>query len=158
MDGNIQRALWLGVSVLMFLAVVAIGMSMFQEGNNVAKEGQKELNNVASSLHSAEFSGYDNMEVSGNDVISAINKYKHKSGEVQIAVTNNTGTTTTYVSSGSPSSGSLGEIGLDATNTAIQNSQDKSRTSTYINPFGEFYATLVYDGNEQVRGIVFEQR
>ncbi len=158
MDGNIQKALWLGVSVLMFLAVVALGMSMFQAGNNVAKEGQEELNNIASSLSEAKFSGFDNAMVSGNDVISALNKYKHDSGDIQIAVKNNSGNTVNYISSGSASSGSLGELSLNEINKTIQNSQNKSNTGNYINPFGDFYATLVYDSNEQVRGISFVQK
>ncbi len=158
MDGNIQKALWLGVSVLMFLAVVAIGMSMFQAGNNVAKEGQEELNEIASSLSEAEYAGFDNATVSGNDVISAINKYKHSSGEVQIAVTNKSGSSMTYISSGDAAGGSLGEMSLDDINASIQKSQNKNDTSSYINPFGDFYATLVYDSNEQVRGIKFEQK
>ncbi len=157
MDGNIQKALWLGVSVLMFLAVVAIGMSMFQAGNNVAKEGQEELNNIASSLSEAEYAAFDNATVSGNDVISAINKYKHDSGEMQITVSNKTGGTSTYISGGDAASGSLSEMTLDAINQTIQTSQDKNN-SAYINPFGDFYATLVYDSNEQVRGIKFEQK
>ncbi len=156
MDGNIQKALWLGVSVLMFLAVVAIGMSMFQAGNTVAKEGQEELNNIASSLSEAEYASFDNATVSGNDVISAINKYKHDSGEIQITVINKSGNTSTYISGGDASSGALSDMGLDAINQSIQSSQDKNN-ATYINPFGDFYATLIYDTNEQVRGIKFEQ-
>lgn len=158
MDNNIQKALWLGVSVLMFLAVVAIGMSMFQAGNTIAKEGQKEINDMAASISQTEYAAFDNSKVSGNDVISALNKYKHQSGEMQIIVQNKTGSTMTYISSGSAQSGSLGKINLSAINTSIQNSQSKSSTGTYINPFGDFYATLIYDANEQVRGINFVQQ
>ncbi len=158
MDNNIQKALWLGVSVLMFLAVVAIGMSMFQAGNTIAKEGQKEMNDMVASISEAEYAAFDNASVSGNDVISALNKYKHDSGEIQIIVTNKNGSPVTYISSGSAQSGSLSKMNLSAINTSIQNSQSKSSTGTYINPFGDFYATLIYDSNEQVRGINFVQQ
>ncbi len=158
MDGNIQRALWLGVSVLVFLAVVSIGMGMVQAGNNVAKEGQEKLNDIGASLSASEYASFDNAMVSGNDVISALNKYKHDSGEIQIQVTNKSGTKVNYISTGNPAAGTLAESSLSSINTAIQNSQKKNSTSSYINPFGDFYATLIYDGNEQVRGIAFEQK
>ncbi len=159
MDNNIQKALWLGVSVLMFLAVVAIGMSMFQAGNTIAKEGQKGMNDMVSSMSEAEYAAFDNATVSGNDVISALNKYKHDSGEIQITVQNKSGgSPVTYISGGSATGGTLSKINLSAINTSIQNSQSKSSTSTYINPFGDFYATLIYDANEQVRGIKFVQQ
>ncbi len=158
MDGNIQKALWLGVSILIFVAVVMIGMSVFTSGQEMAAEGAEQLDNTTRELSNAQYSMYDNKEVSGSDVISAINRYKQQSGEIQVVVTNNSGTTTTYVSSGDPAAGTLGEIALGTINTSIQNAQDKSQTTLYINPYGEFYATLIYDVNDQVRGVDFDQQ
>ena len=158
MDGNIQKALWLGVSILLFVAVVMIGMSFFFSGQEMASEGAEALDETSRELSNAQYSMYDNKEVSGSDVISSINKYKQRSGDIQVIVTNNSGTTTSYVSSGSASSGTLSEVALGTINTSIQNAQDKSQTSLYINPYGEFYATLIYDVNDQVRGINFQQQ
>ncbi len=158
MDGNIQKALWLGVSILLFIAVVMIGMSIFSSGQDMAVEGAAALDDTTRELSNAQFGMYDNKEVNGSDVTSAINRYKQQSGDIQIIVTNNSTTTTTYVSGGSPTAGSLTELTLGTINTSIQNAQDKSQTNVYINPYGEFYATLVYDINNQVRGINFEQQ
>ena len=158
MDGNIQKALWLGVSILLFIAVVMIGMSVFSSGQEMAAEGAAALDDTTRTLSNAQYGEYDNKEVSGSDVTSAINKYKLQSGEIQIAVTNNSSTRTTYVSSGTASAGTLSELTLAAINTSIRNSQDKNSTTDYINPYGEFYATLVYDGNDQIRGIEFIQQ
>lgn len=158
MDGNIQKALWLGVSILLFVAVVMVGMSFFFSGQEMAAEGAEALDETTRELSNAQFSMYDNKEVSGSDVISAINKYKQRSGDLQVIVTNNSTTTTTYVSAGSSTAGTLTELTLTAINTTIQSAQDKSQTTLYINPYGEFYATLVYDVNDQVRGINFEQQ
>lgn len=158
MDGNIQRALWLGVSVLIFLAVVMVGMAMFQSGKELVENGTDELNATAQTLSNAKFSQYDNKSVSGNDVINAINNYKMRSGEIQIIVTNAAGGTVAYVSGGTPSTGTLTTIALADIDASIQSSQNKSQTSAYINPYGKFYGTLIYDTNKEVRGIQFVQR
>lgn len=158
MDGNIQKALWLGVSIMLFIAVVMIGMSVFSSGQQMASEGAEALDNTTRVLSNSTYSMYDNKEVSGSDVISALNQYKQYSGDLQVMVTNNSGTTTPYVSSGDPVDGSLTELTLADINTTIQTAQDKNQTDTYINPYGEFYATLIYDTNDTVRGVEFVQQ
>ena len=147
MDGNIQKALWLGVSILLFIAVVMIGRSVFSSGQQMAAEGSEALDSTTRELSNATYSMYDNKEVSGSDVISAINRYKGDGGDIQISVTNSSAgaVTTYYVSSGSAASGTLTDLTLPVTNTMIQTAQDKSNTPVYINPYGEFYATLIYD-------------
>ena len=158
MDGNIQKALWLGVSILLFLAVVAIGMSVFQSVRGGTSDALESVNATNQQLNNAKYSMYDNQEVSGNDVISAINNFKLQSGEIQIVVTNSSGTATAYVSAGTAATGTLTELTLAAINTTIQTSQNKSAPQTYINPYGSFYATLIYDVNDEGRGINFVQQ
>lgn len=158
MDGNIQKALWLGVSILLFIAVVAIGMSLYSRGAAIAREGGDELDNTAKQLSASQYAVYDNKEVSGSDVIDAINKYKLMAGEIQVNVTTGGGTTTTYISTGSASNGGLTPMTLTTINTMIKASQNKSAPSTYINPYGSYYATLVYDVNDTIRAIDFVQQ
>ncbi len=158
MDGNIQKALWLGVSILLFLAVVAIGMSVFQNVRGGTTDAMENVNATNQQLNNAKYSLYDNQEVSGTDVISAINNYKLQSGEIQIVVTNSSGTATTYISGGTASTGALTELTLAVIDGTIQASQNKSATTTYINPYGSFYATLIYDVNKEVRGMNFVQQ
>ncbi len=157
MDGNIQKALWLGVSILLFIAVVMIGMSMFQSSQEMAAQGSAAINDTSRELSNAQFGIYDNKEVSGSDVSSAVNKFKRKTGEIQVIVDNNGGGPVSYVSGGTAAT-ALTAMTDAVINTSIQNSQDKTQTGLYINPYGEFYATLIYDTNDEVRAISFVQQ
>ena len=130
---------------------------MFQKGKLLVEGGEDQLDATVRSLAASTYTMYDNKTVSGNDVIDAISRFKTEGGDLQIMVTTNAGTTTTYLSTGSASSGTLTAMSMTSINTLIQNSQDKSQTGVYINPYGEFYATLVYDVNEEIRGITFNQ-
>lgn len=157
MDGNIQKALWLGVSILMFVAVVMIGMSMFTSSQEMAAQGTESINKTSRQLSNAEYGLYDNKTVSGSDVSSALSSYQHDGGDIQIIVDTLAGPVVNYVSDGTPSSGALTAQSNAAISNLIKTSQNKSN-SAYINPYGEFYATLIYDTNDVVRAINFVQQ
>jgi len=156
MDGNIQKALWLGVSILMFVAVVMIGMSMFTSSQEMAAQGSESINKTSRQLSNAEYGMYDNKTVSGTDVTGAINNYQHDTTEIQISVTTLNGTNVNYISSGTVAGG-LTAMTDAAVASQIQTAQDKTNAA-YVNPYGEFYATLAYDANDVVRGINFAQQ
>ena len=50
MDGNISKALWLGVSILLFIAVVTIGLSVFGTMRDVSAAASGNINSIAQSL------------------------------------------------------------------------------------------------------------
>lgn len=157
MDQNIQKALWLGISILFFASVVGIGMMMFTSAKEVTTEGQKQINQAAENLTKQAFTNYDAVENTGSEVISAIKYFEENGGEVQINVTLKNGSKTSYISTGSPTSGTLTGKNRTSLTTDKKNMQDKT-LSQYINPNGTFDSNLIYDSNDNIRGIEFVQK
>ncbi|HHY64305.1 MAG TPA: hypothetical protein GX501_04595 [Clostridiaceae bacterium] len=86
MEGNLSKALWLGVSILLFIAIVTIGISIFGSMKEVSNVANDKVGSIAQSLIEEEFRMYDGKEVRGDDVLSAIGNFSGRSGEVIIMV------------------------------------------------------------------------
>jgi hypothetical protein len=86
MDGNLSKALWIGVSILLFVAVVTIGLVIFGEMKQAADTANQRIGSIQQNMAEEEFRIYDGKEVNGNDVISAIGNFSGRSGDVLILV------------------------------------------------------------------------
>lgn len=161
MDQNIQKALWLGVGIMMFVAVVSTGLFLFNQGRTVAEVGGEQLDSVAEQLALSKFQAFDNDVVSGSMLINTIKEYKTSGGEFIIVVNTSYPSSTQYISTGTVSSNTLTSVlagkSRSDNDTDIQNLNDDTST-TYINPHGEFMAQLIYDGNQVVKGIFAVQQ
>lgn len=158
MDQNIQKALWLGVGILLFIGIVSTGLSLYNKGRGVAENSSQQLDKVSKDLAESTFAPYNNAKTSGADVLSAIKLYGDQSGEIIISVTTKTGTST-YISGGSISGGVVGNLS-QMTRTAIDAQIKQANDSTsnqYINPTASFYAQLARDKNDVIKGISFTQ-
>ena len=155
MDQNIQKALWLGVGILLFIGIVSTGLSLYNKGRGVAEASSQQLDKVSKDL-----APYNNAKTSGADVLSAIKLYADQSGEFIISVKTKS-STNVYVSGGSISAdNTVGDLNLKSRgeiDNQIKAAND-SKSNAYINPTASFYAQLVYDKNEVIKGITFEQQ
>lgn len=86
MEGNLSKALWLGVTILLFIAVVTVGLSIFGGMKDVSNLANDKVGSITQSLAEEEFRMYDGKEVRGDDVLSALNSFAGRSGEVIILV------------------------------------------------------------------------
>ncbi len=86
MDGNMTKALWLGVTVLLFVAVVTIGITLFNGMKDIGDESGKRIGSIASSLKDDVYRPYDGKQVKGDDVLTAISTFGGQSGEVIVLV------------------------------------------------------------------------
>ncbi len=86
MEGNLSKALWLGVSILLFIAVVTIGLSIFGGMKDVSSVANDKVGSIAQNLTEEEFRMFDGKEVKGDDVLSALGTFSGRSGEVIIMV------------------------------------------------------------------------
>lgn len=161
MDSNIQKALWLGVGILFFVAVVSTGIFLFGKGKTLAESSGDQLDSMSKQLSEVEYSSYDNCEISGSDVLNAIKKYKASGGEMIIVVKTSYPSTTQYISSGTVNTTVLSTALSGKTKTLtdqdIKDAGTKT-TTTYINPLGSFYSQLIYDSNDAVKGITVVQQ
>lgn len=152
MDQNIQKALWLGVGVLMFVGIVSIGVMLFGKGKAVAQAGGDELDNISQQLAMTMYESFDNTTVKGDMVVNFIKQHKSDGGKFIIVVKNKK-TTKEYISKGDADS---------MTKSADVNDDIKQATdatsSTYINPHAEFDSILLYDENDVVKGVSVIQK
>lgn len=158
MDQNIQKALWLGVGILLFIGIVSTGLSLYNKGRGVAEASSQQLDKVSKDLSESSYAPYNNAKTSGADVISAIKLYADQTGDFIISVKTKT-SSATYISGGSIANGkvsSLSEMQRTAIDAQIKNANDSSH-SHYINPTASFYAQLAYDQNDVIKGITFTQ-
>jgi len=86
MEGNLSKALWMGVSILLFIAVVTIGLSIFGGMKEVSNLANARIGSISQSMAEEEFRMYDGKEVKGDDVLSALGTFSGRSGEVIILV------------------------------------------------------------------------
>lgn len=86
MDSNISKALWLGVSILLFIAVVTIGLMVFSTMKDASSAANDNINAMAQSLAEEELRPFDGKEVKGEDILSAISNLSGRSGEVIVLV------------------------------------------------------------------------
>lgn len=144
MDGNIQKALWLGVGIMMFLAVVAIGMTALSKGQDLSKESMSALDANAKVLSNASYNMYDNQKVSGTDVVNGIKKFKSSGEDLLVLVDTTARTAVSYTTA-------------TVTDSQLQSIQTKG-DAAYVNPYGQFYATIQSDTDGVVSGITFVQQ
>lgn len=86
MDGNLSKALWLGVSILLFIAVVTIGLSIFGGMKDVSSLANDRIGSISQSMAEEDFRIFDGKEVKGDDVLSALGTFSGRSGEVLVLV------------------------------------------------------------------------
>ncbi len=86
MDGNLSKALWLGVSILLFIAVVTIGLSIFGGMKDASTLANDRIGSISQSMAEEEFRMFDGKEVKGDDVLSALGTFSGRSGEVLVLV------------------------------------------------------------------------
>ena len=119
MDNNITKALWIGVGVLFFIAVVSIGISLLNQSTEIAQEQAAELSNIQKRLSESKFSAYDNTSVTGSQVLSCIKNFRGEKDVVAVQVKTKKGTTV-YLNSASFSSDSV-TLGSGHTDSVIEN-------------------------------------
>lgn len=161
MDQNIQKALWLGVGIMLFVAIVSVGLHLFNKGKEVANAGGEQLDSISEKLAMTEYEPFDNNVVKGDMLVNTIKQHKKDGGKIMIVVTTSRPSTTQYISTGGVSnnvlSGNLSGKTVSQTDSDIQQVIDET-SNQYINPHGDFMCQLIYDSNDAVKGIVATQQ
>ncbi|MCK8060834.1 MULTISPECIES: hypothetical protein [unclassified Fusibacter] len=158
MDNNIGKALWIGIGILFFIAVVSLGLTLLDQGRGIAEQQSDQLTEVQKRLSDAQFDIYDNQSVAGSQVLGCIKSFREASDTFGISVKTNKGTVIYLNDATFSGSGvSLGNAHtLADIETMIKEARDESDTA-YINPVATFDAQIRKDSNGVVSGIVFSQ-
>jgi hypothetical protein len=149
---NGVKALMIAAAVLITIAIITLGVIVFQSGQEAASQAQKGFSDLQSDMASVQFAAYEQKTVSGSQVSNAIRKYM-SNPQFGILVKTGKNTTGTWYGKIVSTTGVVGVSGvLDMSNVYDDAHQD------YVNPVGQFKAQLVYDSNRTVRAIIFTQK
>lgn len=158
MDNNINKALWLGVGILFFIAVVSMGLGILNKSSEIAQLQSKELNKIQENLANSKFSTYDNQTVSGSQVINAIKNLRDEKDRISIQVITKK-STKMYLSDAIFYDDEV-ELLSSKSNKEIEQSIKYARDETkenFINPVAEFDSQIRKDKNGVISGIIFTQ-
>lgn len=147
---NATKAILIAASVIITMAIITVGMLVFRSGQNTAAYSVDKINEM-NRVSENEYIMYDNMEVSGNEVVSAIDKVLSSRDYVGVLVTTKAGSNW-YVYNAS----SLNNLS-GASNT-IEDAEDIEQPSTFVNPTGRFIGKISRDKNGRIAKLSFTQQ
>lgn len=154
------------VFAVIFIGLLAV---IFADILGFGRSGQKQLSGTMSNVSSTNLSNYDNVTVSGSEVVSAISNVKTLGGDLKLGivvatVADSDGTRYGYaLESGEGLYHVYGEnSNVDLTNKLSEGSgfntySTKSDEHEYINPTASFQANLIKNKNDVTVGIQFVQ-
>lgn len=151
---NATKAIILAASVIITMAIITVGYAVFKSAQNTAAVSAKKINET-NNLIENEYTMYDNGRVSGNDVISAIDKVLSSGDYIGVLVTSKAGGSTHsnwYVYNASNINN------LSYAGNSIGEAEDIDNPSTYINPTATFLGKVSRDKNGRIAKISFTQQ
>lgn len=155
---NAMKAVLIGAGVLVTIAVIAVGMYFLNRGQDMSNQADKELTRTADQLSNSKYSPYDGTRVSGSTVVSAVKSFRDMEGDLIVSITTGAHAATQYLSTGTITGDKVTSTLTALTTTTADIADLKNSThAEYVNPAGEFAASLAYDANGVVRAIIFVQ-
>ncbi|NEZ44390.1 hypothetical protein [Paenibacillus alvei] len=155
------------VFVLIILLIIGAGVSLYYVGTGYWNRAHSQTISQSQALSQAEFSAFDNKDVSGQDVLDAVTRY---SSRPQFSVRVSTGVNSSgYFSKNNyntcydkPSSGGTVDVlngkCSNSDQVAITTMEDPTQSMYWVNPTGIFSANIYRDSNNEVRLIDFSQK
>lgn len=161
---NAQRALIMAAGLFLAVALITLAVIIFGSAQDATKSAQSSFSDIQTELSQTSFAAYDGTILSGNQVLNAIRKY---SGREEFGIRVQTGKhkeenivgvwynyRIEFIGGGDD--GIVDRLDKNSADGTLQNAMSESHID-YINPTGKFKSTLVYDRNNVIRGILFEQ-
>ncbi|WP_321835681.1 hypothetical protein [Clostridium butyricum] len=136
MGENARKALYTAVGVFFALVIISIGITYYQKTQPVMENSSNKIDSITAQLDSVEYKLFDGRNVSGSDVISAVNTKASSNITVKVKTSAN------------PSGKSY--------NSGSYNIKDIHHKD-YIEATATFEAQLEKTDNGTVTGITFEQ-
>lgn len=136
---NVMKIVLLGAAVLLTIGVIVVGVVLYSSGQEVVKQSEQDLSGLSQTLSMKKFENFNNTVVSGSQVINAIRMYTETE---PITVTVKTGVSATS----------------DVYSNTVKYEETDPASSSYINPTGQFRATLTVNASKLVTNITFTQK
>jgi len=148
---NATKAIIIAASIAITLAIVTIGFFVLGTGKDIANDGMSDLTNMANSVADDQYTRYDNMDVSGSQVINLIRSVENSGDYIGVRVVTGKGSDVWYVYDASD---------IDNLSSASGDLDDALDVEdvTYINKTAMFRGTVERDSNGRIARITFNQK
>jgi maltose-binding protein MalE len=151
---NSLKAVLIGAGVVITLIVVSIGFILMRSGQTTALAAIGKLDQLNVDMTESQYTMYNNMEISGSEVINVIRKFEDEYIGVKVETKKHT-VGVWYINTVNVT-GDVGKITGAATDDISVAIDEKS--SKYVNPNGVFLGKLVRDENGTIVALVFTQQ
>lgn len=151
---NATKAIIIAAAVVVTLALVTVGFLVLRSGQDTAKTSIQKLNKINSEVNDSDYTIYDGINVSGNEVVNAITKFQKDYTGIEV-ITGKVPAGIWYIHNVTISS-NVGTVGGAAAGTIALATDTTS--SNYINPTGSFKGSVVRDANGAVSALIFIQQ
>lgn len=148
---NATKAIVIAASIAITLAIVTIGFFVLGTGRDIANDGMSDLTNMANSVADDQYTRYDNMDVSGSQVINLIRNVESSGDYIAINVkTKRADVWYVYDASADENNLTSASGDLDAA-LDVEN-------VNYINKTAMFRGKVERDSNGRIARITFDQK
>ncbi len=147
---NSLKGLILAAGVIITCLVVGIGFYISREASSAATNGTGQISRMNKEIAESDKVMYDGLDVTGSEVVNAINKYK--SEDIAVKVT----TKKSVVYYNRMLTNNDTEIGKEST-ASVKNTQTIT-SDYYINQKAQFTGEILRDVNDTIIGISFIQQ
>ncbi len=147
---NSLKGLILAAGVIITCLIVGIGFYISREASAAATNGTGQISRMNKEVAESDKVMYDGLDVTGSEVINAINKYK--SEDIAVKVT----TKKSIVYYNRLLTNNDKELGNEST-ASVKNTQTIT-SDYYINQKAQFTGEILRDVNDTIIGISFEQQ
>lgn len=154
MNENILGFIKWAAGIAITLAIISIAFLIFKNSEKTVLSVSDNIGEINTQIMEGDVLKYDDMEVSGSEIIYAIKSFKEDYIGVQVITGKNSGGTwygyNVSISSGVASIGAKSSASL---------SQALNETSNeYINTGGKFIGKVYRDANGTIAAVTFTQR
>lgn len=149
------KLLLIAAGAIITCIVVVVGFQLTKSGKNDTNHATEEYTNVMSEYDDVQLTMYEDMEVSGADVVSFIKENASvvvNSQIKQILISTKMSGTQLYASE------TYKTKTVEDVKTAVNASQKTVTATSYINPTGTFLCNIVRNSNGMITDINFTQQ
>lgn len=146
---NSLKGLILAAGTVITCMVITLGFYLSREAQSTASTGTSKIGKINSEFAENDKTMYDNVTVSGSEVVNAIDKLEGDKVGINV-ITNSSNDF--Y---GFQFDIDSGEIMMKSSTT--YNQSVSSSASNYINPYASFRGKVIRNGNNVITGIQFQQ-
>lgn len=147
---NSLKGLILAAGVIITCLVVGLGFYISREANAAATNGTGQISRMNKEFAESDKVMYDGLDVTGSEVVNAINKFKNEDISVKVITKKSVVYYNRYLINSDTEIGGVSNASVKDTQTIT--------SSYYINQKAQFTGSIIRDVNDTIIGISFVQK